>query len=413
MRQAPGGGASSLGKRKEQKLCSNKVLMIILILVIFFLVGFTLVHFKSDTDDHDLNLDNNNNNAERLKILKQKKQEVVGLREEVEGRQLEISRKEKELNNRELELNMKEKKAYNNIVAYIDKLAKNVKLDVPVKKAAKLLGRDKGAALPALAAPANVGEAKYCIVTAYRGDIFETIDVITTLTKEKYSELHGYHYIEEKSFANSKSMSWAEVKFATIKKHLPNYDYVWWTEPDLVIVNPSIMLETLTNDGLGEPDVVMSKDWGGRQVNPGTFIIKNSPNGKRFLEQWEEYMKKAGSLNDELRAVQTLIDEKKADVELNIKWVSQSSIGSYPHFGPRDGQYAFILKQENGHELYHTGDFAVHVVDCVRDAAHKDPICCSGIAAQYMLEFEKNYRKHVQNLRNKGAKLRRTEEDGL
>lgn len=57
----------------------------------------------------------------------------------------------------------------------------------------------------------------------------------------------------------------------------------------------------------------MSKDWGGRQVNPGVTFLKTTPEGKKFLDRWEEEIASAPH-HDDLLAIKSGMQPKKAEV---------------------------------------------------------------------------------------------------
>jgi len=82
--------------------------------------------------------------------------------------------------------------------------------------------------------------------------------------------------------------------------------------------------------------------------------------------------------------------------------MKQEKINSYPHFGMRDKSYDNIIDPENGHDLYKPGNFAVHVIDCLRDSGKKDPTCCAGIAGWYFKEFEIAYKAIIDGMKRNG-----------
>jgi len=237
----------------------------------------------------------------------------------------------------------------------------------------------------------RVTAPKFCIISAYSGDLYDPMGVLSDLTKEKYAWLHGYDFYSDPTLFNS-TMSWGQrsaIRLILYRKYLPRYEWVYWSDSDVLIVNPAKRLEMLVDN---EHDAVISKDWGGAQTNPGSMLLRNSPGGWELLKTWEEFIAKPETYHDDLIAFEKMIHERE-DMNKKVKWVRQKEINAYPGMGPRDKTYDDLLKPENRHDLHQPGDFVVHVVNCLRDGGTKDPICCAGLAAQYFRDFELAWRK--------------------
>lgn len=67
--------------------------------------------------------------------------------------------------------------------------------------------------------------------------------------------------------------------------------------------------------------VLMSKDWGGRQVNPGVSFLRTSREGKQFLDRWEAEITTANH-HDDLLAIRDGIEKKR----LPVSWKQKKQI---------------------------------------------------------------------------------------
>ena len=65
------------------------------------------------------------------------------------------------------------------------------------------------------------------------------------------------------------------------RKILANYDWVFWTDADSLIMNPSIPLEKLIDDRYF---LIICKQSDHIMINSGQFLIKNDPISFKFLK---------------------------------------------------------------------------------------------------------------------------------
>ena len=104
--------------------------------------------------------------------------------------------------------------------------------------------------------------------------------------KHGYTLLIGNHLIDK-----SRPAAWS--KLLAISYYLPLYDYIFYLDTDIVIMNMNIKLEYIINtfSGFGTSnsaaDIFMTEDWSG--PNTGAWLIKNTNFSTWFLNTaWNE-----------------------------------------------------------------------------------------------------------------------------
>ncbi|KAL2636278.1 hypothetical protein R1flu_007757 [Riccia fluitans] len=118
---------------------------------------------------------------------------------------------------------------------------------------------------------------------------FEGLMDLVVPNKQSYVERHGYDFIDASDVLDrDRPPSWSKI--LAVKKHLPNYEWVFWNDADSVVTNPSITLESIVSSVVGDvdwdemPDLIVTKDVTG--VNAGMFFIRNSEWSRQFLDLW-------------------------------------------------------------------------------------------------------------------------------
>lgn len=235
-------------------------------------------------------------------------------------------------------------------------------------------------------------EPDFAILTAYYGEEYEIMAMLSDMTKQKYCDLYGYKfYVDNHLFR--RDMTWGQksaIRTVSIREHLQDHDWVYWTDSEVFILNPSKRLSEFVDD---KHDVVMSRDWGDRQLNPGSALFKNSAITLQILDYWEE-MIETREHHDDLRAFQDLIHDRP-DLAARVKWVPQRELNAYPDLELKDKSY--VMDPNSGHHYYQDGSFVVHIVNCLRDW-NKDNVCCHGLGASYYHLFESNYNDLIDSL---------------
>jgi len=243
----------------------------------------------------------------------------------------------------------------------------------------------------------------FALFSAYTGDSYEVFGSISSQSKKEYAQFHGYDfYVDNDLFSlHSASLhSWqdkAAIRTKGFKRHLADHQWAWWTDVDIVITNATIRLEDVVAlpdvDGKTPPDeefdMVVSKDWGGRQVQTGSVLIRGSSMGRQLVEWWEEGIIKHEE-HDDLRGFEKML-QLHPEAEKRIKWVPQKVLNSYPHIVTDSYN---LMKDNGGHDIWKEGDFVVHIVNCLRTRKTYE---CYGIASEYLYRFRQSAEKLIRN----------------
>lgn len=145
------------------------------------------------------------------------------------------------------------------------------------------------------------------ILTGYTGfrhdNKFFEAGKITAQNKFNYAMKHGYnfHVFRSDYQIYKDPVSWYKIEW--MEKHLSEYDYIFWSDADVLITNSDIKIEDLIERNIERPsDVMLSPVWhparfkcpalesvdyvvSADDYSPcmGNFIIKNSEWGHKML----------------------------------------------------------------------------------------------------------------------------------
>jgi len=173
---------------------------------------------------------------------------------------------------------------------------------------------------------------------------------IAHANKQEYARRHGYTYIVHREAAEGLwDKRWTKVK--ALQENLQNFDWVFWTDLDSVIVEKDVRLEEFID---WHYDIVISED--GQTINNGMFFLKNSEFSFWFLQRWwascdpdsHTWFDQDGMelvLQNELKLA------RRDPLHSHVKLVPQCAFNSYPFFEGANGL----------HGVYMYGDFAVHL----------------------------------------------------
>lgn len=167
--------------------------------------------------------------------------------------------------------------------------------------------------------------------------------------KEKYAKKHGYDvFIYHKLLDNTRPAPWSKI--IAIQKHLADYDWIYWSDADSLIMNTDIKLENLIDEKF---DLVISKECYYGYLNTGSFLIKNSSWShellKRIYEQ-EQFIFQKSFWEQAALAHLLKIDESLLP---HLKIVYQRVLNSNLNFTPAYECW------------YQEGDFVIHFFgDC-------------------------------------------------
>lgn len=152
------------------------------------------------------------------------------------------------------------------------------------------------------------------------------IAAISSPSKAAYCKLHGYDFIEETGgFPTDRPAVWAKIAF--LQKHLPNYDWVFWSDADSLIMDSNRPLEAFCDP---KADMVICHEdlgVGVYNINAGQMLFRSSEWSREFLEDvWGQ----TWALNDahqEQRAIIHLLFSE--DLSDHVHIVAQRTFNCY------------------------------------------------------------------------------------
>lgn len=99
--------------------------------------------------------------------------------------------------------------------------------------------------------------------------------------KQKYCDKHGYDFICSGKKYTKRPPAW--YKILLVKRYLKDYDWIFWTDPDSLVINSDVKLESFIDES---KSLIVSHS--GLTVNAGCFFIKNTAWSNQFLNDvWE------------------------------------------------------------------------------------------------------------------------------
>ncbi len=114
---------------------------------------------------------------------------------------------------------------------------------------------------------------KIAIVTLFTEEIADYGE-IGAANKQAYARRHGYDcFIYRERLDGSRHPAWS--KLGAIKRHLPNYDWVFWTDADSLVMNGEQTLELIIV-GHEDKDMILTWEVGSSSVNTGEWLIRNT-----------------------------------------------------------------------------------------------------------------------------------------
>lgn len=215
---------------------------------------------------------------------------------------------------------------------------------------------------------------KFAIVTSTDGGgkipgrSFDGLMALVAPNKENYARRHGYTFINaSNTLDKSRPPSWSKI--LAVRKHLPDFDWVFWNDVDSLVTNPEISLEDIIDSAVGStalPDLIITKDVTG--VNAGMFFFRNTDWSMRFLELWwnqTSFVLPFGQMksgdNDALKYLLQTMPEEEFRQHVAIPQM-QCAFNSYV-WRPtlKSGVRLMKLPQVVWQGAYSTGDFMVHL----------------------------------------------------
>ncbi len=115
---------------------------------------------------------------------------------------------------------------------------------------------------------------KIAIVTLYTDEIADYGE-FGARNKKAYADRHGYDFfVYRNSVDPARHPAWS--KLPAITRHLSDYDWLFWTDADSLVMNPFWTLESIIQ-GYEQKDMILTWEAGAAGLNDGEWLIRNSP----------------------------------------------------------------------------------------------------------------------------------------
>ena len=114
---------------------------------------------------------------------------------------------------------------------------------------------------------------KIAIVTLFTEEIAD-YGAIGAANKQAYGRRHGYDcFVYRERLDTRRHPAWS--KLVAIKRHLPDYDWVFWTDADSLVMNGERTLEAIIAKQENK-DMILTWEAGASPVNTGQWLIRNT-----------------------------------------------------------------------------------------------------------------------------------------
>lgn len=186
----------------------------------------------------------------------------------------------------------------------------------------------------------TLSAADIALVTIASGDKYYEAVKLGIITKQEYCQKYGYDFICIREHLDpSRPPSWSKILL--IQQLLPNYQWVFWSDADSLIMNPEYTLESYIDE---QYSLIITSD-PYAEFSAGHFLIKNCPWSFDLLER---IYARDDLIHHNWWEQQALIATVQEDPLLNkaIKVLPQRSFNSFL-WGGRNSQYK-------------SGDFILH-----------------------------------------------------
>ena len=175
------------------------------------------------------------------------------------------------------------------------------------------------------------GTRKVAVLTAY-DDAMAKVAAISSPNKAANCARHGYDFVQRtaKDFDRSRPPAWSKLRF--VADLLPYYDWVFWTDCDSLVLDPTCPLEAFLLDERRSHLILPHDDLGVgvHHVNTGNFFVRNSKWAARFLDEaWRQVEFVHDRLWENRSVVIHLLE--RSDYSQQVQVVTQRRFNSFPN----------------------------------------------------------------------------------
>jgi len=186
------------------------------------------------------------------------------------------------------------------------------------------------------------------------GPSFKAIGELTRSSKEEYCQTHGYDfYLKDNNFDYSKRKGYE--RWDIFLEKINDYDWLWYIEADLMIMNHTIRLENLIDE---KYDMIIGQNPHNKEIkeiNNGSILLKNSNWSLSFLKHIDSLTQYYYHSWGTQQAIIDYINITHAEeAEKHIKIVPLRYFNSYYH-------------QWHPEDNFQIGDFVLHAAGSSND----------------------------------------------
>jgi len=199
------------------------------------------------------------------------------------------------------------------------------------------------------------------LLLTFADDNMREMGDLSADNKLSYCQRHGYEFsYEQKTLEvlgdGRGNGSWQKILY--LIKHLPDYDWIFWSDADALILNPDIKLEKFLPGDKGI-DLILARDkqpW----INCGNFFIRNCEWSCNFLQlvQLHNWTWKIDGIFGkygwwEQGAIRYLLEQPYH--ANHVKYVTCREFNAYADFIREEGDLRWMKP-----DLWRPGDFLCH-----------------------------------------------------
>jgi hypothetical protein len=202
-------------------------------------------------------------------------------------------------------------------------------------------------------------DLKVAILTLYTKDILSYAKY-GLQTKSIYAKKNGYDFIiYDEIIDQSRPPAWSKIKI--IEQHLVNYDWVFWSDADSLIMNHTVKLESMI-DASHDKDMIMTP---GPicKYNTGQWLVRNSNWSFDVLQKtWENVRDTDFWFKENPWEQYAFVDlsNKMANFDDHISVVGVRQLNARPAAPYIDGIYSEDIYEQLKNIGYKDGDFIIH-----------------------------------------------------
>jgi len=127
------------------------------------------------------------------------------------------------------------------------------------------------------------------VVTLVAGKEYSKAVRLATKSKEDYSKIHGYDIIvgNDTDVDNSRPVAWSKIPL--LRRLLPGYDFVFWSDADAMFVDYQRRLEEFFSGFIASDKMMVVTKDAKNHVNTGNFLLRNNLWSLSLLDEiWQQ-----------------------------------------------------------------------------------------------------------------------------